>query len=49
VRSLAAYYLAAPTRDGLVLGYGGITTPQIDEGLARLASAFAAGDRSGSH
>lgn len=31
-----------PARAGLVLGYGGIAGPRIDEGLTRLAAAFAA-------
>lgn len=41
VRRLADFYLGAPVSDGLVLGYGGITTARVDEGLTRLAAAFA--------
>lgn len=41
VRRLADFYLGEPASDGLVLGYGGIAGPRIDEGLARLAGAFA--------
>ena len=42
VRALADFHLATPVRDGLVLGYGGIATARIDEGLTLLAGAFAA-------
>ena len=45
VRRLGDFYLGTPATDGLVLGYGGIAEPQIDEGLARLAAAFAASER----
>lgn len=42
VRRLGDFYLGAPAIDGLVMGYGGIATARIDDGLARLAAAFAA-------
>ena len=42
VRSLADFAIASPRRAGLVLGYGGIAGARIDEGLTRLAAAFAA-------
>ncbi|HUU33493.1 MAG TPA: hypothetical protein VMW48_05480, partial [Vicinamibacterales bacterium] len=41
VRRLADHYLGPPTSDGLVLGYGGIPAAKVDEGLTRLAAAFA--------
>ena len=41
VRRLADFYLGAPGADGLVLGYGGITSERIDDALTRLAEAFA--------
>ncbi|MEP7117598.1 MAG: PLP-dependent aminotransferase family protein [Acidobacteriota bacterium] len=41
VRRLADFCLGPPARDGLVFGYGGISGPRIDEGLVRLAAAFA--------
>jgi len=39
---LADFSMSAPGRAGLVLGYGGIAGPRIDEGLTRLAAAFTA-------
>ena len=42
VRSLADFAVVSPRRAGLVLGYGGIAGARIDEGLTRLAAAFAA-------
>lgn len=43
---LADYAMTTPVHDGLVLGFGGISGDAIDEGLARLATAFTAASRS---
>jgi GntR family transcriptional regulator/MocR family aminotransferase len=48
VRALAGFYQDAVSTDGLVLGYGGVSGPRIDEGLARLAAAFDAAAARGS-
>jgi len=45
VRRLADFSFGAPVVDGLVLGYGAIAGPRIDEGLSRLAAALAAVER----
>lgn len=45
VRRLADFALGPAAPDGLVLGYGGIAGPRIDEGLDRLARAVAAAAR----
>ncbi len=41
---LDAYYHGVPTREGLVLGYGGLTHEQLRRGGALLAAAIAAAD-----
>jgi GntR family transcriptional regulator/MocR family aminotransferase len=38
---LSDYYLGAPARAGLVIGYGAILASRIDEGMKRLAASFA--------
>jgi GntR family transcriptional regulator / MocR family aminotransferase len=40
VDSLAGLYADQPTQAGLVIGYGGIATDRIEEGLGLLAAAF---------
>jgi GntR family transcriptional regulator / MocR family aminotransferase len=40
VRSLSYFSVDGPARAGIVLGYGGIDTDAIDEGLGRLRSCF---------
>jgi GntR family transcriptional regulator / MocR family aminotransferase len=40
VRPLTPCYLDPPERGGLILGYGGATIAQIDEGVRRLAGCF---------
>lgn len=45
VRRLADFYLGPAAADGLVLGYGGIPTSRIGDGLTQLAAAFAAAMR----
>ena len=45
VARLADFTLGEAVRDGLVLGFGGISGDAIDEGLARLATAFTAASR----
>jgi GntR family transcriptional regulator/MocR family aminotransferase len=40
VQALSDYCAQAPTRAGIVLGYGAIALDRIDEGLRRLASCF---------
>jgi GntR family transcriptional regulator/MocR family aminotransferase len=40
VRPLSPCYLGTPARSGLVLGYGGVTPAQIDEGVRRLSQCF---------
>jgi GntR family transcriptional regulator/MocR family aminotransferase len=37
---LSLYGVDAPTRPGLVLGYGAIPTERLDEGLRRLRRCF---------
>ena len=39
---LSAYYASAPAQTGVVLGYGAIPEPRIEEGLRRLRRCFAA-------
>jgi GntR family transcriptional regulator/MocR family aminotransferase len=46
VRALAAFARAPDPPSGLVLGYGAIAAPRIDEGVRRLAAAIAACGRS---
>ena len=41
-RALSDYFLGAPTRSGLLLGYAAVPEAEIDAGVARLAEAFAA-------
>jgi GntR family transcriptional regulator/MocR family aminotransferase len=38
--ALSTYYMGPCDRGGLLLGYGGVTPPQIDDGMRRLASAL---------
>ena len=45
VARLADFAEQPPARDGLVLGFGAIAGDDIDEGLRRLAGAFAAASR----
>jgi GntR family transcriptional regulator/MocR family aminotransferase len=40
VRPLSPCYLGTPVRSGLILGYGGVTPAQIDEGVRRLSLCF---------
>ncbi|WP_130620967.1 PLP-dependent aminotransferase family protein [Dyella amyloliquefaciens] len=40
VRPLSPCYLGTPSRSGLILGYGGVTPAQIDEGVRRLSLCF---------
>jgi GntR family transcriptional regulator/MocR family aminotransferase len=40
VRPISYFCMDTPSRDGLVIGYGAITTPKVDEGLRRLAQSF---------
>ncbi|MEO3929680.1 PLP-dependent aminotransferase family protein [Micromonosporaceae bacterium B7E4] len=43
VESLAGYCGEHPGQAGLVIGYGGIAQPDIEEGIRRLAAAFGPG------
>jgi GntR family transcriptional regulator/MocR family aminotransferase len=40
VETLAAFYAGPVSREGLVIGYGGISTSRIDDGLALLRESF---------
>jgi len=40
VRPLSPCYLVPPARGGLILGYGGASLEEIDEGVRRLAGCF---------
>jgi GntR family transcriptional regulator / MocR family aminotransferase len=40
VQTLSEYYIGAPERDGLVIGYGAIPASRIDEGTRLLAASF---------
>ncbi len=40
--ALSTYYIGPCARGGLLLGYGGVTPPAIEEGVRRLAAAFQA-------
>jgi GntR family transcriptional regulator/MocR family aminotransferase len=43
VRSVAPFHVDSPVRDGLMLGYGAISTDRVRPGLRRLAAALDAG------